>query len=167
MAIFRKKRASQFASIVGSFGIAALALATVAGASAAPLRATASPAAPTFVLHGRAVGGITLIQTGQTLTFVFRETNKGPGSAPEDLALIKVRHATVSAITCVLPNGHAINPDGTFCEPGRLSRGQSASSVITTSVTGSSGAVVSARLCLDNEHTGVQGPCKKVSVKIA
>lgn len=167
MAIFRKKRESQFASIVGSLGIAALALTTVADASAAPLRATASPTAPVFVLHGRAVGGIKLIQTGQTLTFLFRETNKGPGSAPEDLALIKVRHAKVSALTCVLPNGSAINPDGTFCEPGTLSRGQSAASVITTIVTGSSGKIVSARLCLDNEKTGVQGPCKKVSVKIA
>jgi len=118
-------------------------------------------------LHGTAVGGIKVIQTGQTLTFLFKETNKGPGSAPEDLALKKVTNATVVALTCVLPNGFAINPDGSFCEPGILSPGQSASSVITTNVTGGSGSVVSARLCLDNENTGVVGPCKTVSVKIA
>jgi hypothetical protein len=67
----------------------------------------------------------------------------------------------------VLPNGFAINSDGFFCEPGQVSPGQSASSVITTNVTGGSGASVSARLCLDNENTGVVGPCKKVTVKIA
>src|SRR5690242_16847737 len=129
--------------------------------------ATASTAGPTFALHGTAVGGIKVIQTGQTLTFLFKETNKGPGSAPEDLALKKVTNATVVALTCVLPNGFAINSDGSFCEPGILSPGQSASSVITTNVTGGSGSVVSARLCLDNENTGVVGPCKTVSVKIA
>jgi hypothetical protein len=44
---------------------------------------------------------------------------------------------------------------------------QSASIVITTNVTGGSGADASVRLCLDNENTGVMGPCKTVSVKIA
>jgi hypothetical protein len=160
-----KKKMPLLVSILGSVGAAGLVFATVTGASAAPSGATA--AAPAFALHGTAVGGIKVIQTGQTLTFLFRETNKGPGSAPEDLALKKVTNATVVALTCVLPNGFAINPDGSFCEPGILSPGQSASSVITTNVTGGSGSVVSARLCLDNENTGVVGPCKTVSVKIA
>ena|SRR5690242_13333165 len=162
-----KKKMPLLVSILGSVGAAGLVLATVTGASAAPSGATASTAGPTFALHGTAVGGIKVIQTGQTLTFLFKETNKGPGSAPEDLALKKVTNATVVALTCVLPNGFAINSDGSFCEPGILSPGQSASSVITTNVTGGSGSVVSARLCLDNENTGVVGPCKTVSVKIA
>ena len=165
MHILGKKKMPLLVSILGSVGAAGLVFATVTGASAAPSGATA--AAPAFALHGTAVGGIKVIQTGQTLTFLFRETNKGPGSAPEDLALKKVTNATVVALTCVLPNGFAINPDGSFCEPGILSPGQSASSVITTNVTGGSGSVVSARLCLDNENTGVVGPCKTVSVKIA
>ena len=151
-------------AIVGSALVAGLLIATETSASAAP-----SPAAgPTFVLTGAAVGGVKTIQTGQTLTFVFKETNKGSVSALEDLALKGVTNANVTGgPLCVLPNGFAINPDGFFCEPGQVSPGQSASSVITTNVTGGSGASVSARLCLDNENTGVVGPCKKVTVKIA
>jgi hypothetical protein len=143
-------------SILGSVG-AGLVLATVTGASAAPSGATSATTGPTFSLRGTAVGGIKIIQTDQTLTFLFRETNKGPGSAPEDLVLTKVTNATVIGLTCVLPNGFAINPDGFFCEPGFLSPGQSSSSVITTNVTGGSGSVASARLCLDNENTGCHG----------
>jgi hypothetical protein len=68
---------------------------------------------------------------------------------------------------CVLPNGTAINSDGLTCEPGFLKPGQSASIVITTTVTGISGTAASARVCLNNQSTGVVGPCKTVSVKIA
>ena len=167
MHILGKKKMPLLVSILGSVGAAGLVLATVTGASAAPSGATASTAGPTFALHGTAVGGIKVIQTGQTLTFLFRETNKGPGSAPEDLVLTNLTNATVAAMTCVLPNGSAINPDTPACEPGSLSPGQSASSVITTNVTGGPASVVSARLCLFNESTGVTGPCKTVSVKIA
>jgi len=167
MHVLDKKKMQLLVSIFGSVAVAGLVLATVTGASAAPSRATAPAAGPTFALRGTAVGGIKTIQTDQTLTFLFTETNKGPGSAPEDLVLTKVTNVTVGALTCVLPNGFAINPDGFFCEPGFLSPGQSASSVITTTVTGGSGSVASARLCLDNENTGVMGPCKTVSVKIA
>jgi hypothetical protein len=164
MHVLGKTKMPALVSILGSVGVAGLVLATVTGASAAPSGAAAGP---TFALHGTAVGGIKVIQTGQTLTFLFRETNNGPGSAPEDLVLTKLTNASVTAMTCVLPNGVAINPDTPACEPGFLSPGQSASSVITTNVTGGSGGVVSARLCLDNESTGVIGPCKTVSVKIA
>jgi len=164
----KKKMMHLLVSIFGSVGVAGLVLATVTSASAAPSRATASTTGPTFVLRGAAVGGIKIIQPGQTLTFRFRERNKGPGSAPEDLVLIRVTNATVvGGPTCVLPNHSAINSDGFSCEPGILSPGQSSSSVITTNVTGGSGSVASARLCLDNENTGVRGPCKTVSVKIA
>ena len=165
---FLDKKMHLLVSVFGSVGVAGLVLATVTSASAAPARATASTTGPTFVLRGTAVGGIKTIQTGQTLTFLFRETNKGSVSAPEDLVLTKVTNATVvGGPTCVLPNGFAINSDGFFCEPGVVSPGQSASSVITTNVTGGSGSTASARLCLDNENTGVMGPCKTVSVKIA
>jgi hypothetical protein len=165
MHVLGKTKMPLLVSILGSVGVAGLVLATVTGASAAPSGAAA--AGPTFALHGTAVGGIKVIQTSQTLTFLFRETNEGPGSAPEDLVLTTLTNATVAAMTCVLPNGFAINPDTPACEPGFLSPGQSASSVITTNVTGGSGGVASARLCLFNENTGVTGPCKTVSVKIA
>jgi hypothetical protein len=164
MHIGGKKKMPLLVSILGSVGAAGLVLATVTGASAAPSGAAAGQ---TFAVQGTAVGGIKVIQSGQTLTFLFRETSKGPGSAPEDLVLTRLTNATVAAMTCVLPNGVAIFPDTPACEPGFLSAGQSASSVITTNVTGGSGGVVSARLCLDNESTGVTGPCKTVSVKIA
>jgi hypothetical protein len=165
---FLDKKMHLLVSIFGSVGVAGLVLATVTSASAAPMRATAPTTGTTFVLRGTAVGGIKTIQTGQTLTFLFTETNKGSRSAPEDLVLAEVTNATVvGGLTCVLPNGFAINADGFFCEPGLVSPGQSASSVITTNVTGSSGNTASARLCLDNENTGVMGPCKTVSVKIA
>src|SRR5215470_2491095 len=69
-----------------------------------------SAAAPVFVVRGTAAGGIKVVQTGQTLTFVFTETNKGPGSAPEDLVIKKVSNAKVIGNPpCVLPNGTAIN----------------------------------------------------------
>ncbi|SRR6266568_3079636 len=165
---FLDKKMRLLVSIFGSLGVAGLVLGTVTSASAAPARATASTAELTFVLRGTAVGGIKTIQTGQTLTFLFTETNKGSRSAPVDLALTDVTNATVvGGPTCVLPNGFAINADGFFCEPGVVSPGQSASSVITTNVTGGSGSTASARLCLDNENTGVMAPCMTVSVKIA
>ena len=151
-------------AILGSALVAGVLIATETGATAAP----APAAGPAFALTGAAVGGVKTIQTGQTLTFVFKETNKGSVSAAEDLVLESVTNANVTGgPLCVLPNGFAINSDGFFCEPGQVSPGQSASSVITTNVTGASGASVSARLCLDNESTGLVGPCRKVTVKIA
>jgi hypothetical protein len=70
-------------------------------------------------------------------------------------------------MTCVLPGGAAINPDSPFCEPGFVKPGQHASMVLTTTVTGASGAYAKARVCLSNESTGVIGPCTTKSVKIA
>ena len=93
-------------------------MAAQTGASAAP-----SPAAGSkFVLKGSAVGGIKTIQTGQTLTFLFKETNNGSTSAPEDLVLTNLTNAKVTGgPTCVQPDGFAINPDGFSCEPGEVS----------------------------------------------
>jgi hypothetical protein len=147
---------------LGAAGGAALLMAVMAVGSSA-----ADTAAARFTLSGTAVGGVKVIQTGQTLTFAFTETNRGSASAPEDLVLTHLSNATVVAITCVLPNGFAINPDGSSCEPGFIQPGESASSVITTTVTGSSGQRVSATLCLVNENTGVEAPCKTVRVAIA
>jgi len=159
-ALYKKMR--RLVPILGFAALAGLLAAAVTSAS------PASAAEPTFVLKGAAVGGIKIIQTCQTLTFVFTETNKGPGSAPEDLMITEVTNAeVVGNPPCVLPNGFAINSDTPSCEPGFVKTGQSASIVITTNVTGGSGTDASVRLCLDNESTGVIAPCKTVSVKIA
>jgi hypothetical protein len=133
-------------------------------AFAAPSRSAATTT--TFTLKGRIAGGITTIQTDQTLTFVFREINHTTAGAPEDLNLTKVTNVSVAAITCVVPGGFAINSDGRSCEPGTVKPGQHASMVVTTTVTGSSGAA-SARVCLSNGNTGVIGPCKTLSANIA
>ena len=107
-----------------------------------------------FAVRGTVAGGIKIIQPGEALTFVFSETNKGPGSAPEDLVITKVTNAkVVGNPPCVLPNGTAINSDTPSCEPGLVKAGQSASIVITTRVTGGSGMAASVRLCLENENT--------------
>lgn len=152
-------------AILGSAVLAVLLAVTTTGASATTSSAAAGP---TFVVKGTVAGGIKIIQTGQVLTFVFTETNKGPGSAPEDLMITKVTNAkVVGNPPCVLPNGTAINSDTPSCEPGLVKAGQSASIVITTRVTGGSGMAASVRLCLENENTAAIGPCKKVSVKIA
>ncbi len=154
--------------ILGSVTLVGLLVAAMTSASASASRSAVATAGPTFVLHGSAAGGIKIIQTGQTLTFVFKETNKGPGSAPEDLVITKVTHAkVVGNPPCVLPDGTAIESDTPSCEPGFLMPGESASIVVTTNVTGSSGMAASVRVCLDNQNTGVMGPCKTVSVKIA
>lgn len=128
----------------------------------------ARPAAAAFALHGTVAGKIRIVQPGQTLTFVFTETNLGQTSAPEDLAVTHMTHANlIGDPPCVLPNGSAINPDYPSCEPGFLAPGQSASFVISANVTGNPGQVASVRVCLDNESTGATGPCKTVPVKIA
>jgi hypothetical protein len=160
-----KRRMRPIVAILGSAVLAVLLAVTTTGASATASSAAAGPA---FAVRGTVAGGIKIIQAGQTLTFVFRETNKGPGSAPEDLVITKVTNAkVVGNPPCVLPNGTAINSDTPSCEPGLVKAGQSASIVITTSVTGGSGMAASVRLCLENENTAAIGPCKKVSVKIA
>jgi len=160
------KRTYRWGAIAGFAVLISLLAATVTSASATSSPAAA--AAPTFVLRGTVAGGIKTVQPGQTLTFVFTETNKGPGSAPEDLVITKMTRArVVGNPPCVLPNGTAINSDTPSCEPGVMRPGQSASIVITTDVTGSSGLAASVRVCLDNQSTGVIGPCRTVSVRIA
>ncbi len=119
-----------------------------------------------FSLTGSTAGGVKLAAYGDPLTFVFTEVNVGSGSPSEDLVLESLTNASVVSISCVVGTNHAlINPDGNFCEPGPVSHGQKASSVINASITGASGSVT-ARVCLMNEGTGVVGPCTNVSVTI-
>ena len=153
-------------TIVGAAAVAGALVAPVTSASAARLRSAASGHA--FALGGSIAGGIATIQSSQTLTFVFTETNQSKAGAHEDLELTHVANVTVSdaGTTCVLAGGFAINPDGASCEPGLVKSGHHASMVLTT-IAGASGAIAKARVCLSNEKTGVSGPCKTVSVNIA
>jgi hypothetical protein len=155
-------------SVLGFLAVAVLPVVNVASASVTPSRAVERRAAPTFVLQGTIAGGIKTVQTDQTLTFVFTETNEGTMPAAEDLIITSVSHVNVVGnLPCVLPGGFAINSDGTSCEPGFVQHGQSVSMVITTHVAGEAGTVASVRVCLSNENVGVIGPCKTVSARIA
>ncbi len=154
--------------VLGFLAVAGLPVANVASASVTSSRATERTTAPTFVLQGAITGGIKTVQTDQTLTFVFTETNEGTRPAAEDLIITSVSHVNVVGNPpCVLPDGFAINSDTPSCEPGFVLQGQSASMVITTHVGGDAGTVASVRVCLSNENIGVIAPCKTVSARIA
>lgn len=160
------KRMKRFIPALGSVAGAGLLAVTVTSASAATLRAPAPAAVPVFALRGSVAGGVKSIGPELALTFVFTETGKGPGSAYEDLNITKVTNARVSGYpACVSPDGSAFDPDYPACEPGLIARGQSASMVITAHVRGVSGKA-SVRVCLHNEATQIQAPCKTLSVTI-
>jgi hypothetical protein len=159
------KKIRRLLSIFGSAAVAGVLAATMTSASATTSQTAATT---TFALRGATAGHIKTSQATQTLTFVFTEINQGTASAPEDLVTTKVTNTTVVGNSpCVLPGGTAISSDGNFCEPGFVQPGQSASVVITTNVTGASGTLASVKVCLMNESTGVVGPCRTVSAKIA
>jgi hypothetical protein len=162
----RGRKIRHLASILGSVGVAAVLATTLTSASATTSRAAAPTTA--FALRGSIAGGVKTIQTGQTLTFVFTETNRTTASVPEDLVITHLSNVALAGAICVVPGGVAINLDSPACEPGFVKPGQKASVVLTTTVTGSvSGTAASARVCLLNENTGATGPCKTVSAKIA
>ena len=97
-------------------------------------------------------GGITSSVAGQPLTFVFRARNNGPG--PADLAITLVwAHGidlsrSTSRISCGLPNGSLIEPDGNICEPGPIRPGQRASSLILNGV--ATGTDIDVKACASN-----------------
>jgi hypothetical protein len=160
------KNVRRFALILGSVLVAGPLVTVLTSAAQAP--AQPAVAAPSFVLKGSAVGGVQLIQVGQVLTFSFTETNKGSKVDGEDLVLEKLAGVTGTGVPlCVDADGSAINPDGSRCEPGTIGHGESASFVITTTVTGKPRHVATARLCLQSEATGAAGPCLVVPVGIA
>jgi hypothetical protein len=130
------------------------------GAAAAPVIT-----AHGFSLNGSVAGGVKSAEFGQPLTFIFTEKNVGTTAQSEDLVLESISNASVVSVGCVLPGGAQINPDAQDCEPGFLSHGKVASSVINATVSGSTGTVA-ARLCLSNEGTGVVGPCMTLTVHL-
>ena len=162
----RGEKIRRVISILGAVAVAGALATTLTSASAATSRAGATTAA--FALRGSIAGGINTVQPDQLLTFVFTEINQATVSVPEDLVITKVTNVrVVGSPPCVLPGGVAIGSDGNTCEPGFIKPGQHASMVITTQVTGVSGAAASVRVCLSNQSTGAVGPCRTVSAKIA
>jgi hypothetical protein len=162
----RGEKIRRIISILGAVAVAGALATTLTSASATTSRARATTAA--FALRGSIAGGINTVQPDQTLTFVFTEINQTTVSIPEDLVITKVTNVrVVGSSPCVLPGGVAIGSDSNVCEPGFIKPGQHASMVITTQVTGVSGAAASARVCLSNQNTGAVGPCRTVSAKIA
>ncbi len=160
------KNMRRFALIMGSILVAGPLVTVLTGAAEVP--AQPAVAAPGMVLHGFAVGGVKVIQSGQVLTFSFTETNKGSGVNGDDLVLEKLTGVKGTGVPlCVVADGSGINPDGSRCEPGTVPHGRSASFVITTKVTGGSGLAAAARLCVQSEATQKLGPCQTVAVKIA
>lgn len=148
--------------------------------------ATVTVAAPTghsphqISLSGSVAGGITAIDFGQALTYVFTETSGIKEPTSEDIVLTDVTGADLTSTTCVLPSGTAIHPDvivgGTrapaaqalnglsFCEPGFLHRSDAASMVVDLTVTSGSGDI-SATACLINEANGEEGACHTIAVR--
>jgi hypothetical protein len=163
----RSQKIRRVISILGAAAVAGALVTTVTSASATTSQAATTTA---FALKGSIAGGITTVESDQTLTFVFTETNQSTAGAYQDLVMTKATNVSVAGISpCVLPGGVAVNSDGgPSCEPGFVKPGQHVSVVITTTVTGSvPGSAASAQVCLSNESTGATGPCKTVSAKIA
>jgi hypothetical protein len=127
--------------------------------------APSASAAHGVALSGSVVGRVASAESGQPVTFVFTEQNTGSSPQSIDLVVESLSHASVVSIGCVLANGNEINPDGSDCEPGSLSHGQTASIVLGTSVTSNSGPLTT-RVCVSNEGTGVSGPCKTLTVHV-
>lgn len=144
---------------LGAIGVSALLAAAVSAAASQP---SVIPATVSFSISGSVAGGVKTSSISGQVTFVFKEKNTGTVSEPEDLVLETLTNASVQNLTCVTSGGATFNPDGTACEPGFLAPGQSSSSVLSVSITGS--PTVAAKVCLFNENTGVRGPCKTLSV---
>jgi hypothetical protein len=145
---------------IGAIGVSAVLAAAVSAAQTSVVPATVS-----FSLSGSVAGKVKTASTPDQVTLVFTEKNTGTTSTPEDLVLQRPpSNGTVENQSCVLANGSMINTDGYFCEPGFVAPGQSASTVVSLTVSGSGPRTVSAKVCLQNETSGAIGPCKTLSV---
>jgi hypothetical protein len=144
---------------IGAIGVCAVLAAAVSAAAAQP---SVIPATVSFSISGSVAGGVKTSSVSGQVTFVFKEKNTGTVSEPEDLVLESLTNARVQNLTCVTSGGGTFNPDGTACEPGFQTPGQSSSSVLSVTVTGT--PTVAAKVCLFNENTAAVGPCKTISV---
>jgi hypothetical protein len=134
----------------------------------------ASQAATTNVdlsLTGGTVAGFTTAQADQELPVSFTMTNRSSTATAVDFQFT-VTNATASGEDYVCPtvgDGHNINPDTPFCEPGVLGPHQRTSAAILVTPTISSGTVT-VQACA-NDEAGHPDPvpgnnCKVVSIPI-
>jgi hypothetical protein len=141
-------RSTSRRSIVIAAGAAALVGATIA----IPSSASAATGPDVAIVRAHVVGGVTSAQAGDPLTFVFTATNNGPG--PADLAITLVwahgidLNRDTSRLSCVLPNGTLIEPDGDNCEPGFIRPGQRPSRLVFTGV--ATGTDVDVKVCVSD-----------------
>ena len=117
----------------------ALTLAVSAGAAVATRGATPRlRSADLGMIKAYVAGGASSAQLGNPLTFVFSAKNFGPGTGDVSIDLRAVngldRDAPTSSLSCVLPGGFLINPDGDSCEPGQIRAGHRAGSLVLTGV---------------------------------
>jgi hypothetical protein len=126
------------------------------------------------VVQAYVAGAARSAELGESLTFVFSARDNGPGPADLAIDLRTIRgidrDGVATRLSCVLPNGFVIEPDGDFCEPGPLRPGQRAASLVFTGdVTGLSDIVV--RACATN-LSGTPDPkpgnnCRTLRVALA
>lgn len=135
-----------------SMMVAAGAAVLVAGSLAIPSSASAATGPDVAIVSAHVVGGVTSARAGDPLTFVFSAINKGPG--PADLAITLVwahgidLNRDTSRLSCVLPNGALIEPDGNNCEPGFIRPGQRPSKLIFTGE--ATGTNVDVKVCVSD-----------------
>ena len=106
-----------------------------------------------LAVTGTVAGGVKGTERFHLVVFVFTLTNQGPDGTGEDsadLVLTDLVGGTTADVSCVLPNGFAINPDGWFCETGPLQPGHSVQATFVVQPSGASPSV-SARACASNE----------------
>jgi hypothetical protein len=125
----------------------ALTLAVSAGAAVAT-RGTTQRLRPAdlAIINAYVAGGASSAQLGNPLTFVFFAKNFGPGTGDVSIDLQAIsgldRDAPTSSLSCVLPRGFVINPDGNSCEPGQILAGHRAGSLVLTGVVDGTGDIV-------------------------
>jgi len=168
-----------FALVAGALPVLALAGATVTVAAPTAHQPDGEHAA-WVTIEGSVAGGVQAAEFYQPLTFVFTEKNKGPRPVFDDVVLTQLVSNDLTASSCVLPGGALINPDArpsarsaaaaaswtglSFCEPGELDHGQTATMIVNTRVNNEADHI-SARACVLNENTGAIGPCLTLFVK--
>jgi uncharacterized cupredoxin-like copper-binding protein len=162
----RGEKIRRAVSILAAAAVTGTLVTTLTSASATASQ-TVATTTTAIALRGSIAGAVKITSSGDTVTFVFTETNQGTVAVDEFLVFTKVVNTSVEVPECVFPGGVTGTPDGDTCEPSTLKPGQSTSMVLTTQVTGTvPGTAVSVQACTYNGNGGAPGPCKTVSAKI-
>jgi hypothetical protein len=134
--------------------------------------ASAATGPDVAMVRAHTAGGVTSAEAGDQITFVFSARNHGPGPADLSINLIWAHgidlNRSTSRISCVLPNGALIEPDGQNCEPGFIRPNQRASSLILTGL--ATGQDIDVKACATNLTVSVdplpRNNCRTVRVDL-